>query len=446
MLHHIKSIEQGSIADQLGIVPGDQLVSINGENIIDFIDYQTLCSEEKMTLTIRHNGEDTDYEFEKDDFEPLGIEFEGDMLGPTRTCANNCTFCFVDQLPEHVRPSLRIKDDDWRLSLLMGNYVTLTNVSDCELDRIIRRHASPLYISVHATDSEVRKNLLRSVADTDIIPRLNKLKEGGIEFHAQAVVCPGVNNGKVLEKTIEDLASLYPACLSLAVVPVGLTGYREGKTDIKPFTKQSAKELLDMVNKYRKRFMRDFGTHFVFPSDELYLTAGEEMPSNSEYEDYAQIDNGVGLCRLLETEFDDAYFDLPEKYKKSGRKGANIAIACGVSAKPVLDKIIEEHPVTGVDVKVYAVENRFFGPTVTVSGLVTGGDLVRTMKREKADAILISECMLRSEGDIFLDDMSLKEVTAQLGTKVITVGRSGEDLLYAIKAFSNAGKDGTKKK
>lgn len=446
MLHTIKSIEPGSIADQLGIVPGDQLVSINGENIVDFIDYQTLCSEEKMVLTIRHNSEDTDYEFEKDDYEPLGIEFEGDMLGPTRTCVNNCTFCFVDQLPDNVRSSLKIKDDDWRLSLLMGNYVTLSNVTDCELERIIRRHASPLYISVHATDPEVRKSLLRSVVDTDIMPRLKKLKEGGIEFHAQAVVCPGINDGKVLEKTIEDLAGLYPACLSLAVVPVGLTGYREGKTDIKPFTCQSAKELLDIVNVFRKRFMRDFGTHFVFPSDELYLTAGEEMPSDSEYEDYAQIDNGVGMCRLLETEFDDAYFDLPDKYKKAGRKGANIAIACGVSAKPVLDKIIDEHPVTGVDVRVYAVENRFFGPTVTVTGLVTGGDLVRTMKREKVDAILISECMLRSEGDIFLDDMSLKDVISQLGTKVITVGRSGEDLLNAIKAFSNAGKDGTKKK
>lgn len=446
MLHRIKSIEPGSIADQLGIVSGDELVSLNGEDVIDFIDYQTLCSEEKISLVIRHGTEDMEYEFEKDDYEPLGIEFEGDMLGATRTCVNHCRFCFVDQLPPCVRPSLKLKDDDWRLSLMMGNYVTLTNVSDKELERIIKRHASPLYISVHATDHEVHNDLVRPAVDFDIMQKLQKLKDGGIEFHTQAVVCPGINDGEVLRKTIEDLSGLYPACLSLAVVPVGLTGHRGELDEIKPFDRDSARNLIEMTDAFRKKFMREYDTHFVYPSDELYLTAGIPMPSDSEYEDYAQIDNGVGMCRLLETEFDYAYYDLPEKYKKGSRKGSKLIIACGVSAKPVLDGILNDRPVTGVEVKVMAVENRFFGPSVTVTGLVTGSDLVRVLKNESCDAVLISECMLRSEGDLFLDDMSLSEVSKLTQKKFVVVGRGGEDLLNAIKAFSNAGKDGKSKK
>lgn len=441
MTHKIKAVEKGSIADQLGIRPGDELVSINGEEIVDFVDYQALCAAEKLCITVSSSGEQTDYEFEKDDYEPLGLEFFNDMLGKTRLCVNNCRFCFVDQLPANVRDSLKVKDDDWRLSLMMGNYVTLTNVSDCELERIIRRQASPLYISVHATDEKVRADLLRSRTDSSIMDRLKRLKEGGIRFHAQAVVCPGLNDGEVLEKTIDDLAALYPACLSLAVVPVGLTGYREGLSEIRPFNKQEAGALLSMAERKRKAFRRELDTAFVFPSDEMYLIAGEEIPSDSEYEDYAQIDNGVGLIRQLVTDFDDAYYSLPAKYKKAGRPGKNLCIATGVSARPVLEKLLEDHPITGVNVKVCAVENSFFGPTVTVAGLVTGGDLVRRMKKEKCDAILITECMLRSEGDRFLDDMPLEDAIRQLGTSIIPVGRRGEDLLYAIMEYSNAGKD-----
>lgn len=441
MAHVIKTVEPDSIAFQLGIKAGDELVSINGENIIDFVDYQALCSAEKMNLLIRSCGVETEYEFEKDDYEPLGLEFCDDMLGNTRLCANNCKFCFVDQLPCGVRDTMKVKDDDWRLSLMMGNYVTLTNVTDAELDRIIKRHASPLYISVHATDNNLRRDLLRTPVECDIMSQLHKLADGGIQFHAQAVVCPGINDGEVLEKTIDDLAAMYPACLSLAVVPVGLTSYREGLSAIKPFTKESASILLDMTDKKRRVFRRDLDTSFVYPSDEMYILAGREFPPDSEYEDYAQIDNGVGLCRMLETDFDDAYFDLPAKYKKSGRSGKSICIATGVSAKSFMEKLMQDHPVTGVNVKVCAVENTFFGPSVTVSGLVTGGDLVKRMKKEKYDAILITECMLRSEGDKFLDDMTLKEASSLLNTKIIPVGRSGQDLLNALLDFSNAGKE-----
>ena len=440
MTHRIRAVEPGSIADQLGIRPGDELKTINAEPVVDFIDYQALCCEEKLTLEIVQNGAVCEYEFEKDEYEPLGLEFESDMLGKTRVCVNRCRFCFVDQLPDGVRESLRIKDDDWRLSLLMGNFVTLTNVSDQELDRIIKRRASPLYISVHASDPIVRKQLLRPRTNFDIMEQLKRLADGGIQFHAQAVVCPGINDGAVLEKTIDDLAAMYPACLSLAVVPVGLTGYRNGLDDLKTFDEAAAQHLLYMVNQKRKRFVRDLGTAFVFPSDEMYLIAGYDLPSDSEYEDYAQIDNGVGLTRQLFTEFDDAYFDLPAKFKKRGREAKRICIACGTSIQPLMQKLMDEHPISGVTVKVCAVKNRFFGESVTVSGLVTGQDLMYRMRGEKCDAILITECMLRSGEEVFLDDMTLGEVKKGLGVNVIPVGRTGEDLLEALLAFSDKSK------
>jgi len=438
MSHKIKYIEPDSIAAQLGLIPGDALISINGERIIDFVDYQALCCNEKLTIVAERGAEQTEYSFEKDEYEPLGIEFESDMLGNIRTCVNKCLFCFVDQLPGNVRDTMLLKDDDWRFSLLMGNYVTLTNVSDAELDRIIKRGASPLYISVHATDPETRKMLLGCTVNYDIMPRLKKLADAGITFHTQTVVCPGINDGKIFEQTVEDLASLYPACQTLGVVPVGLTGHRAKLTQITPFTKETAAALLDIAEKKRRECRLKLGTNFAFPSDELYVKAGYDFPSDSDYEDYAQIDNGIGLCRQLITDFEYAYEDLPAKYKKGGKVRTRLAIATGVSAKPVLDGMLSDKPITGVSVEVYAVENKFFGDTVTVAGLVTGRDLISRMKNIKCDAILITEVMLRSEGDRFLDDTTLEDARSQLGKPIVVVGRRGEDLLEAIKSFSDA--------
>ena len=439
MKHRIKSVEEGSIASQLGLKSGDELLRVNGEGIVDFIDYQALCCSEKLSLSVLCSGEEIEFEFEKDEWEPLGIEFESDMLGKTRECVNHCRFCFVDQLPGGMRDSLRIKDDDWRLSLLMGNFVTLTNVNDAELERIIKRHASPLYISVHATDENIRRNLLRPRTNFDIMSQLRKLSAGGIQFHAQTVVCPGINDGKVLEDTIDDLSAMYPSCLSLAIVPVGLTGHREGLDDLKPFDRESAKNLLGMVNEKRKILLREKGTLFAFPSDEMYLIAGEPIPGDSEYEDYAQIDNGVGLVRQLITEYDDAYYELKPKYKKGGKALKHLCIACGTSIQPILQTLMDDHPISGVDVKVCAVKNRFFGESVTVSGLITGRDLIYRMKKEKCDAVLITECMLRSGEETFLDDMTLSQVKKELGVNVVPVGRTGEDLLSAVLAFSDKG-------
>ena len=434
MSHNIASVEKGSIADQLGIRAGDQLKTINGETVYDFLDYQALTASEKISLTIVRDDGEVEYEFEKDEYEPLGLEFDTPMMSPVRCCANKCLFCFVDQLPENVRETMRVKDDDWRMSLMMGNYVTLTNVSDRELDRIIARHASPLYISVHATDPDLRAKLLGQEKGAKIMEQLKKLAEGGIQFHTQAVLCPGMNDGEALEKTIADLAELMPAALSIALVPVGLTGHRDGLAELHKYTPEEARAVLDIADRWRKKLYKEEGTRFVFPSDEFYLAAGREFPSDDEYEDYGQIDDGVGLIRLLDTEFTWAWEDLPEKKRKSSKKAKKIAIATGKSAAPFLKRLMDEHPVTGADVRVYGLENRFFGSTVTVAGLITGGDLVRQMKNTDAETILITECMLRSEGDRFLDDMTLEEAKKLLGRPIIPVGRRGEDLLDAILA------------
>lgn len=437
MSHVIRAVEPESIADQLGILPGDILKKINGENVIDFVDYQAFCSAEKMNLLVERNGVETEYEFEKDDYEPLGLTFDNDMLGGVRNCANHCLFCFVDQLPKGCRETMQVKDDDWRLSLMMGNYVTLTNVGENELKRIISRGASPLYISVHATDPGLRSRLLGSPRGGEIMRQLTELAEGGIAFHTQAVLCPGINDAEALQRTIDDLAALYPACLSLALVPVGLTGCREGLACIEQYNRETARQVLKIAEEARKKCLREKGTRFVFPSDEFYLLAGEPLPADSEYEDYAQIDNGVGLSRQLITEFEYAYEDLPAKLKKNGKIVKRVAIACGVAAQPILKKLMEDHPIVGVDVKVHAIKNRFFGESVTVSGLVTGGDLIEQMKKcGRYDAILITECMVRAEDQRFLDDVTLTEAKRALGCPIVTVGRAGEDLLDALIAYS----------
>ena len=340
-------------------------------------------------------------------------------------------FCFVDQLPQNARPSLRLKDDDWRMSLMMGNYVTLTNVSDRELERIVRRHASPLYISVHAMDPLLRSRILGTPRGARLPEQLKTLAEGGIEFHAQAVLCPGINDGEALEDTIEKLAAMHPAARSLALVPVGLTDHREGLCTLHKYTPEEARAVLDIADRWREMLLKKLGTRFVFPSDEFYLAAGRPLPEDGEYEDYEQIDDGVGMLRLLETEFSEAYADLPEEQKKSGG-GKTLLAACGVSAAPFLRQMFASHPLTGLSVDVRALENGFFGPSVTVSGLLTGGDLVRGLQGAEGAAVLISACMLRDGETVFLDDMTLEEVSRALEKPVIPVGRRGDEVLSAI--------------
>ena len=305
MGHRIKSVPPESLGAELGLVPGDELLRIGGEEVVDVIDYQALICCEELTLTYRHEGEEMEVSCEKEEWEELGVEFEDDML-VTRVCKNHCVFCFIDQMPRGCRKSLYVKDDDWRMSLMMGNFVTLTNVDDKELQRIVRRHASPLYISIHATDGEVRKKMMRNPNADRIMAQLKTLQRAGIQFHGQIVLCPELNDGAVLEKTIADLSAMHPAAQSLAIVPVGLTGHREGLYPLRPFTADEADDVVRTVQRWQKKCYKELGTRFVYASDEFYCIAGRKLPKEESYEDFAQIENGVGLFAQLRAEFDDA--------------------------------------------------------------------------------------------------------------------------------------------
>ena len=430
MARRIVSVDPKSPAARAGLRAGDELLRIGGEPVIDFLDYQALSAQRRVEIEYRRDGRAQRALARKGEYDALGLNFEKPMLSGMRMCCNRCLFCFVDQLPKGVRPTMRLKDDDWRMSLMMGNYVTLTNVSDREIERIIARHASPLYISVHAVDPELRARILGQPRGAKLMQQLRRLSEGGIEFHAQAVLCPGVNDGEALEETIAALAGI-PGARSLALVPVGLTGHREGLEELRPYNRAEARAVLSQADRWRERLLREKGTRFVFPADEFYLIAGVEPPEDEAYEGYQQIDDGVGLLRLLETEFSEAWAELPESERRPGG-GARILIGCGVSAAPFLARLMAAHPITGLDVRVIAVENRFFGPSVTVSGLVTGGDLTARLKDEDGACALITECMLRDGGDCFLDDMTLDEAIVRLGRRIVPVGRGGEDLLGAL--------------
>ena len=435
MAQKITAVAPRSPAARAGLRSGDEILSIGGAPVIDFLDYQALTAERRVELVIRREGQIKKLSIRKGEYDPLGLEFEKPMMSGMRLCCNRCLFCFVDQLPEHVRPSMRVKDDDWRMSLMMGNYVTLTNVSDRELDRMIARHASPLYISVHAVDPELRSRILGQERGRRLLDQLKHLSDGGVEFHTQAVLCPGINDGAALEETIETLASI-PGTLSLALVPVGLTGHREGLHPLHTYTRDEARAVIEIANRWRAKLLDERGTRFVFPSDEFYLQAGLELPSDEEYEDYGQIDDGVGLLRLLDTEFHAAWEELPEADRRTDGPKKTFICACGVSAAAFLQELFDRHPITGIEMRVIPVKNRFFGESVTVSGLITGGDLTDRLKYESGEVVFITECMLRSEGDRFLDDMTLDEAQHILNRPIIPVGRSGDDLLCALRGYA----------
>ena len=431
MAKRIVSVQPGSPAARAGLRAGDELLRIGGEPVIDFLDYQALTARRRVEIAYRRDGRARRAVLKKGEYDAAGLEFERPMLSGMRMCCNRCLFCFVDQLPENVRPTMRVKDDDWRMSLMMGNYVTLTNVSDHEIERIVARHASPLYISVHAVDPALRSRILGQPRGARLMDQLKKLSDGGIEFHAQAVLCPGINDGAALEETIGTLKDI-PGALSLALVPVGLTGHREGLYPLKPYTRAQAREVLGIADRWREKLLAEKGARFVFPADEFYLIAGVEPPADEAYEDYGQIDDGVGLLRLLETEFDAAWRALDEAERRADGEKIEFLIACGTSAAPFLARMLETHPIAGVRVRVLPVANRFFGESVTVSGLITGRDLTERLAGEAGARVFITECMLRSEGDRFLDDMELSEAEARIGRRIIPVGRRGDELLDAL--------------
>ena len=424
----IVHVEPHSVADRLGIRVGDVLETIAGEALIDQIDYQALTAGERFDLTLLRDGAELTLHVRKEDWQPLGVVLDQDIAAAPRPCANRCVFCFIDQMPPGMRRTLYVKDDDWRLSLMMGNYITMTNMTDAEFDRVLRRRVSPLYISVHATDPQVRTAMMKNPRAAELMPRLRRLKEAGLRFHCQVVLCPGWNDGAVLDRTLAELSALWPAASSVALVPVGLTRFREKLEKLTPYDRAGAAALLDQAEPWRARFLREMGTRFVFPSDEFYCLSGRDLPPDEAYEDYPQIENGVGMLRL----YRDALYAAAEDAPVARTRPRELVLACGASLAPLLQRWCDELAPAGTRVRVKPILNHYFGTSITVTGLITGGDLVEQLKDERADAFLIARNMLRAEGDLFLDDLSLTDAQAALPAPLRVVDNTGEALWQAI--------------
>lgn len=438
MAIRILSVMNGSIADRIGIEAGETLLQINGEDIIDDIDYQALTSDEKLVLSVE--GKDRvvrTLKIKKKSYTPLGIRLDERIILQPRRCRNKCLFCFVDQLPKGMRETLYVKDDDWRLSLMMGNFVTLTNVNDKEFDRIIRRKASPLYISVHATDPETRVRLLGNKTAGNILQRLKIMKENGLKFHCQVVLCPGINDGLILHKTMIDLAGLAPSALSLAIVPVGLTAHRNDLSDMRMFTRDEAAALIDEIKIMQNYFLHSIGTRFVYASDELFCIAGLPTPSEDDYEGFPQIENGVGMLSKMEAECESFFSDAIAGTDQISEHPRHVIIATGFSAYDFICKLAEKYSPRNVLTEVLPVKNRFFGETVTVAGLLVGRDLIAALKGKECDEVLLSSSMFRENTDCFLDNMTLTQVKDELGLNIKIVENTGEAFIRSL--YGNGG-------
>lgn len=430
----ITHVQPLSIASKLGLKVGDAIVSIAGETVVDQIDYQALTASSDFPMEVRRaDGSRLVLRVRKEDWEPLGITLDQTIVSKPRPCANHCIFCFIDQMPPGMRDTLYVKDDDWRLSLMMGNYITMTNITEAEFDRILRRRVSPLYISVHATNPVLRCRMLRNKNAGLLMERLRRLADAGLRFHCQVVLCPGWNDGEELQRTVRDLAALYPAAQSVALVPVGLTRFREGLDVIEPYSRESAARLVQEAERLQAHFLQTLGSRFVFPSDEFYCLSHLPLPEDECYEDYPQLENGVGMLRMFETDLGFAAEDEPVSETPPRR----LVIACGTSVAPIMQGWCDRFAPKGTVIKVKPIINRFFGESVTVSGLITGGDLVAQLQGEQCDEILIVRDMIRNEGDLFLDDMTVSAVRAALPAPLRVVRNTGEGFWRAISGLED---------
>lgn len=431
--NRIASVDSLGIAAEMGVTAGDRLLTINGTPVQDVIDYLFLTADEAIEVEIQKpDGEIWLLEIDKEFDEKLGIEFENPIMDDACNCTNACVFCFIDQMPPGMRNSLYFKDDDSRLSFLQGNFITLTNVSDSDIDRMIRYQISPVNVSIHTTNPELRTAMLGNRFAGDVLTRMRRLAEGGVKLNGQIVLCPGWNDGAELDRTIGDLGALYPGMTSLAVVPVGLTKYRQGLAEIPEVDRDKARTVLSQLEKWQAHFLQEVGTRFIYGADEFYLKAELPLPPQEAYEDFPQIENGVGLLQKFRWEFDQAL--------KRGRKKPEpqkLTIATGVLAQPFITELcsrfMERYP--QVQISVIAVENHFFGQAITVAGLLTGQDLVRTLKNNiEGDRLLISRSMLKSNETLFLDDMTLKGLEAELGIPCQAVSPDGSSFYRALIA------------
>ncbi len=429
--HIVKNTAAGSIAEEMGIEPGDRLISIDGQEIEDVFDYQFYEESEELVLLIeKPDGEQWELEIEKEADEPLGIEFGQGLMDEYRSCRNKCIFCFIDQMPPGMRDTLYFKDDDSRLSFLQGNYITLTNMSSHDVERIVRYRLEPINISFQTTNPELRCRMLHNRFAGDALKKVDILYRGGIEMNGQIVLCKGVNDGEELERSIRDLTRYLPLLKSVSVVPVGLTRFREGLYPLEPFTKEEAREVLSVIHRWQEKIYKQYGLHFIHAGDEWYLLAEEDIPEEERYDGYLQLENGVGMLRLLFNEFEEGMSRLG-----GGPGSGAISAATGKLAYPYIrrmaDRVEEQFP--GRKIHVYCIRNDFFGERITVSGLVTGQDIIAQLKGKELGSRLLLPCnMLKADEDVFLDDITVKEVSDALQVPVDIVKSSGQDLIDAM--------------
>ena len=453
--HKIVSVIEGSLAYEAGIREGDVLVSLNGMPVEDVFDYHYLAEEISVSLEVRTpGGEQRTILIEKGEDEDLGLTFAESLMDDYRSCRNKCVFCFIDQNPPGMRETIYFKDDDSRLSFLQGNYITMTNMKESEIDRIIRYKLAPINISVHTTNPELRVQMLHNRFAGNILEHIDKLYAAEIPMNGQVVLCKGLNDGDELRRTISDLMKYAPVMSSLSIVPVGLSKYRDGLCQLDPFTPEDAGEVIDIIEGFQKQAMEKCGIHFVHASDEWYITAGREMPEEERYDGYQQIENGVGMTRLLYEEFRAAVREVMDTKEIHGLKrlrmskeerqaaqllkknpGRKVSTVTGMLArnqgKVIQAELAKLRP--DVELMVYPIVNDFFGHNITVTGLLTGQDIVAQLKgKELGDALLLPQCCLKADEDIFLDDMHLSELENALQVKTVIVKSYGMDFLKAI--------------
>lgn len=428
----IKSIDESSPLRRHAR-PGDIIVSINGKTVEDVLDYKFFSYDRELAIVLRSpQGEERTAHIIKGEGGDLGLDFETYLMDKPRSCANNCVFCFIDQLPPGMRKTMYFKDDDARLSFLLGNYITLTNLSPREIQRIIDLRISPINVSVHTTDPELRVKMLRNPRAGESIDIMRRFAKAGITMNCQIVCCPGINDGEALLRSMRDLAAMWPAMHSVSIVPVGLTKFREGLYPLKPFTPEHSRETVELITEFGDQCVEKYGSRIFFCGDEMYIKAGMELPEDGFYEEHTQLENGVGMIRMLQTEFSAALrlSDPPD--------GVPFSIATGVSAAPYFEKLLctagEKYDT--IKGKVYPIENDFFGHSINVTGLITGGDLIRQLKgKNLGQRLLISQNMLRRDELDFLDNVTLKEASDALGVPIYPVEQDGFALWDAVSGI-----------
>ena len=429
--HIISAVQPGSIAQELELQPGDALISVNDQPMEDIFDYRYLMNEEYVVLLVeKADGELWELEVEKEYEEDLGVEFENGLMDDYRSCSNHCIFCFIDQMPPGMRDTLYFKDDDSRLSFIQGNYVTLTNMSDHDIDRIIQYHLEPINISFQTMNPELRCKMLHNRFAGDALEKVKRLYEAGITMNGQIVLCKGVNDGEELENSIRQLSAYAPVLQSVSVVPVGLTKFRKGLYPLELFQKEDAIEVLETIHSWQEKLMEKHGIHFIHASDEWYILAERELPKEEEYDGYLQLENGVGMLRLLGNEVTEALARLPGDDRE-----IHAVSATGALAAPFIKKYMEEiqGKFPNVHVEVVPIRNDFFGETITVSGLITGQDLKRQLEGKKlGDKLLIPCNMLKNDENVFLDDITLEELSEELNVEIVIVDGAGSDLVEAV--------------